>query len=161
MSAFLLPKGAQPRTASGLGCAKTRPYPEDVPPRRVTPRFLTQPPGSADGARRPFNSLQVLRRRATRRSAHHHPLAKRRCLQCSRPETYPGQSSPSVARETPSSSFNVKTPSSRVFWALSFKSLLIGMAHLRGGHSRLKQSVRGVPYSHSPANDTRCSRGPN
>lgn len=37
----------------------------------------------------------------------------------------------SIASETPSSSFNVNTPSSRVFWALSFKSLLIAMAHLR------------------------------
>src|SRR5262245_55928994 len=55
----------------------------------------------------------------------------------------------SIARETPSSSLNVKTPSSLVFLTLSFNSLLIAMAHLRG-HCCVRRSHRGVPFSHSP-----------
>jgi hypothetical protein len=110
--------------------SRLRPDLEDVPPRRVTLRFLTLPPRQRGWARRLFNSLQVLRHRAPRAPAHHRPLAKHRSSVHTPGNIWAKLTS--VAREKPSSSFNVKTPSSRVFWALFFKSLLIAMAHLCG-----------------------------
>src|SRR5262245_46741976 len=57
------------------------------------------------------------------------------------------------ANETPSSSFSVKTPSSRAFCALTFKSLLLAIAHLPG-HCCPKRGPPGVSFSHSAENDT-------
>ena len=116
-----------------------------------TLRFLTLPPRQRGWARRPFNSLQSLRHRVSRPRARRHPLAKRRYLRCSPPGTYPGQSSPTAQAKRPRRASKVKRPSSRVFCALSFKSLLIPMAHLRG-HCCVRRSPRGVPFSHSPQN---------
>src|SRR5262245_47617967 len=76
--------------------------PDDVPPRRLTLRFLTQPPRRRGWARRSYNSLQVLRH------AHRdHQLTIGGWPNTDVSVLAPGNSSwpklTSVARETPSS----------------------------------------------------------
>jgi hypothetical protein len=132
---------------NGIGQIRPpRPNPEDVPPRRVTLRFPTNRRGSAVGlgglsircnAPRPRTELTIVRRPNTDVfSAHAQRISWAKLT--------------TVARETPTSSFNVKAPSSRVFWALSFKSLLIAMAHLRG-HCCVTRSPRGSAVIHTPS----------